>query len=75
MPERRLDAWIVVVVPASKPARAAPAMRAFFDFVIFPNYLLSELDCNHTCLYYVATTRFGLLGAVDLDWVGSKPRQ
>jgi hypothetical protein len=29
-----------VVVPASKPASAAPAMRAFFDFVIFPNYLL-----------------------------------
>jgi hypothetical protein len=40
MPERRLDAWIVVVVPASKPASAAPAIRAFFDFVIFPNYLL-----------------------------------
>jgi hypothetical protein len=42
MPERRLDAWIVVVVPASKPARAAPAMRAFFDFVILLNFLLFE---------------------------------
>jgi len=30
------------VVPASKPASAAPAMRAFFDFVILLNFLLFE---------------------------------
>jgi hypothetical protein len=34
-----------------------------------------SLDCNHTCFYYVAETGFGLLGAVNLDWVGSKPRR
>jgi len=33
------------------------------------------LDCNHTYLYYVVKTGFGLLGSVNLDWVGSKLRQ
>jgi len=32
---RRLDAWTVVPAPASKPASAAPATNAIFDFVIY----------------------------------------
>jgi len=31
---RRLDAWTVVPAPASKPASAAPATNAIFDFVM-----------------------------------------
>src|SRR5580700_2634690 len=41
-PERRLDAWIVAPLPASNPASAAPAIRAFFDFVISSKLLLIE---------------------------------
>jgi hypothetical protein len=31
------------------------------------------LNCNHTCFYYVVETGFGLLGAVNLDWVVPSP--
>src|SRR6204780_480703 len=34
VPESRLDAWIVAPLPASNPASAAPAIKAFFDLVI-----------------------------------------
>jgi len=33
------------------------------------------LNFNHTCLYYVAKTGFGLPLSVILDWVGSNPRR
>jgi hypothetical protein len=33
-PESKLDAWMVAALPASKPASAAPAIKAFFDFVM-----------------------------------------
>lgn len=35
IPGKRFDAWIVAPLPASKPASAAPAIKAFFDLVIF----------------------------------------
>jgi len=45
----RFEAWMLAL-PASKPARAAPVSRNLFDFVIFPNILLNEINC--TCIGY-----------------------
>jgi hypothetical protein len=44
-PGKRFDAWIVAPLPASRPASAAPAIKAFFDFVILLKFLLSK-DCD-----------------------------
>ena len=41
-PGKRFDAWIVAPLPASRPASAAPAIKACFDFVIFLKFLLFE---------------------------------
>src|ERR1700675_1909964 len=41
-PERRLGAWTVTPVPASKPASAALAIKVFVDFVICFKYLLFD---------------------------------
>ena len=47
-PGARFEALIVALVPARRPARAAPVSRNLFDFVIFPNVLLNEFDCSLT---------------------------
>jgi hypothetical protein len=39
-PGSRFDAWTVAPVPASNPASAAPASKAFDEFVIFLTQLL-----------------------------------
>src|SRR5947199_10323546 len=41
------EALMVALVPASKPATAAPVRRYLFDFVIFPNVLLNDLTAHH----------------------------
>ena len=41
------EALMVALVPASKPATAAPVSRYLFDFVIFPNVLLNDLTARH----------------------------
>src|SRR5439155_22300592 len=40
------EALMVALVPASKPATAAPVSRYLFDFVIFPNVLLNDLTAR-----------------------------
>src|SRR5579863_2589731 len=46
-PGNRLEAWMLALVPASKPATAAPVSKKRFDFVIFPNDLLVNFIALH----------------------------
>ena len=47
-PGRRFDAWMVALVPASKPARAALAISTFFLFVIsFSLAPIQDFEIGH----------------------------
>ena len=46
IPVSRFDAWMVAPLPASKPASAAPAIKAFFDLVISRISSCTNEICN-----------------------------